>query len=247
MPIPALILFFTVLVLDLCWVTGVKLAASRAFPGAPARQMRWTMPARLIFVGLVVIEAAFGSSGILGRFDTMPPPFLLFMLLCLSVSAAVAFTGFGELLSRHLSFSALIGFQAFRILAELVIYLAHQQGLAPRALTFQGYNFDIITGLTALPLAWHLRSGRRSPGLIRAWNWMGIAFLAVILFIGITSMPVPFRVFMEEPSNVWVTTFPYVLLPGILVVAAFTGHLLALRKLALEGKREGKTFSAGST
>lgn len=52
-------------------------------------------------------------------------------------------------------------------------------------------------------------------------------------------MPTPLRLFMNEPSNIWVTGSPYVLLPGVLVVAAITGHLLVFRLLA-------RSHSAGS-
>ena len=47
-----------------------------------------------------------------------------------------------------------------------------------------------------------------------------MAALLNIGFIAMTSMPTPLRLFMSEPDNRWVAYFPYIYLPGILVVTA---------------------------
>ena len=68
------------------------------------------------------------------------------------------------------------------------------------------------------------------------WNVLGTALLATIVAIVILSAPLPIRVFTEGPTNVWVTRFPGVWLPAVLVQAALLGHLLVFRKLAREYK-----------
>ena len=68
------------------------------------------------------------------------------------------------------------------------------------------------------------------------WNVLGTALLATIVTIAILSAPLPIRVFTEGPTNVWVTGFPGVWLPAVLVQAALLGHLLVFRKLASEYK-----------
>jgi hypothetical protein len=69
---------------------------------------------------------------------------------------------------------------------------------------------------------------------ILIWNLFGLGLLINILSIAILSMPTPFRVFMNEPSNTIVTQFPVSLLPGLLVPLAYGLHFLSLRKLSLE-------------
>jgi hypothetical protein len=211
------------------FIGGVAIAAKRQRAPVAA----WTALATTLFLLQSSLNWGLAASGILGRFDRLPPPAVFFFLFNLGVAFFVAFSRLGDLLVRGLSYSALVGFQGFRLLAELLLYVALHEGLAPIALTIEGYNYDVVTAVTAIALGLHLRR-RTNLGLVRAWNWMGIAFLVVIAFIALGSMPTPFRVFMSEPSNLWVTTTPYVLLPGILVVAAVTGHLLVLRKLKRE-------------
>jgi hypothetical protein len=52
-----------------------------------------------------------------------------------------------------------------------------------------------------------------------------------IVTIAVLSMPTPFRQFMNEPANEIVATFPFVYLPGVLVVLAFAFHAFSLRQL----------------
>ena len=159
------------------------------------------------------------------------PPHLLLFLVAVAVSAVLlSRSPLGKLLSAGLPFAALVGFQGFRILAELALWSAHKEGLAPVQMTFEGLNFDILSGISAFVLApWLAR--RPSRPVIWAWNFGALALLLVIVGIAALSAPTPLRQFMNEPANTFVARFPYVLLPGVLVFAALVGHLLVFRKL----------------
>jgi hypothetical protein len=69
--------------------------------------------------------------------------------------------------------------------------------------------------------------------LVAGWNLVGFGLLVTIVTLSILSSPVPFRVFFDEPAVVWITTFPWVWLPTVMVTAALLGHLLVWRSLAL--------------
>lgn len=230
MAMSAWVLWLAVVVVGGFWILGVRGAAGVEFPGAPEKRTRWTLGAVLVFAAVIGVYSALALSGVLGRFEAFPPPVVPFFLSMIGLSGWIAFSKYGALLSRHTSFSWLCGFQAFRLLAETLIFLGVQEGIAPRQMSVEGYNFDLLIGLTAIPVALALRK-RPSRPLLLAWNLLGMGFLAVIAFIAMTSMPTRLRLFMGEPSNAWVTRFPYVLLPGVLVVAAIAGHLLVFRKL----------------
>lgn len=129
--------------------------------------------------------------------------------------------------------AALVGFQAFRLLPETLLVLAYEEGLAPVQMTVEGRNWDIISALLAagIYLQW-----RRSPVGVPRWaaigfSAVGLGLLANIVGIAVVSMPTPFRVFMNEPANTFVATFPYILLPTVHVTAALGGHVVILRKL----------------
>lgn len=183
-----------------------------------------------IFFALVFFVITAGESGLLSQLDRFPPPIMMFLVVLITTSFVVAYSPVGTTLIRHTPLHQLVEFQSFRLLAEMVIFLGNREGLAPNALCFTGYNFDLLIGASAMVLGVLLK--KRSHRLAtQLWSWAGIASLINIAFIAMTSMPNSLRLFMQEPSNLWVTFMPYTLLPGILVTAALTGQLLILRKL----------------
>jgi len=99
-------------------------------------------------------------------------------------------------------------------------------------MSFTGYNFDIVSGATALPLA--LLAWRRPlpRPLIALWNLTGQLLLIAIVIIAFAATPV-FRAFGDDQLNTWVTEFPYVWI-AVAVAAALFGHVVTLRKLMAE-------------
>lgn len=215
----AIVLLLTCVFIFCVWIRGIRKAAPS-----------WTIKGLFIFLVPTAIALSLGASGVLANFETFPPPFVFFFISLFILIFGIAYSPLGTLLARNLSFSALIGFQCFRIGAELLIYLAVQEGLAPIQMSVEGYNMDILPALTALPFALWIRK-HPSRFWISTWNWLGTLTLGIVLVVAVLSLPVPLRVFMNEPANLWVTTVPYILLPCVLVVAALTGHLLVYRKI----------------
>lgn len=161
-----------------------------------------------------------------------PPPFLLLMAPGLAIAFAIAFSPLGSRLVRHLGFAALIGFHSFRLPLEFLLYAFHAQGRLPEQMSFAGRNFDILTGISAILVAWLAAKGAAGRKTILVWNLVGFGLLLNIMAVAILSLPGPMRRFHEGPANELVLHFPYVWLPAVLVVAAFAGHLLIFRKLA---------------
>jgi len=96
-------------------------------------------------------------------------------------------------------------------------------------------DFDVITGLLALPVGYFLaRKKTFSPKLAIVFNIAGMLLLLNILVIAVLSMPTPLRYFMNEPSSGIVATFPYILLPGVLVPIAYGMHIFSFRQLLVK-------------
>lgn len=112
------------------------------------------------------------------------------------------------------------------------MHRAYEEGLMPVQMSYSGRNFDIVTGITAIIVAGLLLAGRMPAWGVRLWNWMGLALLLNVVVIANLSTPTPFRVFMNEPANVWITRAPFVWLPAVMVLTAFIGHIVIFRRLS---------------
>jgi len=123
----------------------------------------------------------------------------------------------------------LIGLQVFRAGVEIFLDLGYRAGFVPVQMTLEGRNWDVLTGLTALPVAWLVAKNRAPKWLIYGWNVMGLALLLNVMTIAALSMPTPLRQFHNEPANTFVAYFPYVWLPTYLVQVAWLSHLLIFR------------------
>jgi hypothetical protein len=170
-------------------------------------------------------------SGVLADFSARPPAFALLLSASLLLTCSLAFSAVGDRMVTVLGIVPLIAFQVFRLPVELFLHGMYQAGIAPVQMTYAGLNYDILSGLSApivAYLAWRGILGRRG---ILIWNLAGLALLATIVTVAILSAPFPFRQFHNEPANTFVTHFPYVWLPAVLVQAALLGHLLVFRWL----------------
>lgn len=178
------------------------------------------------------LTGALAASGTLARFDVLPPPMALMMATVLTLGVLIARSELGGALARGTPLWALVGLQAFRLPLELVMHQAAVDGVMPPELSYSGYNFDILTGASALVLAPLLASGR--VGLRWVWGWwaLGVAALGMIVFVAMASSPMV-RLFGDDPAhvNTWVLQVPYVWLPTVLVVVAIAGQGVVLRAL----------------
>ena len=216
------------LLLAAVFVAGVSSAARRAGVSRAARR-RQTLLAALGVAGFMGFFAVLALSGLLARFDLRPPPLLLWMLSTLGGALAVGLSPLGKRLANELPFVALVGFQAFRLPLELVMHRAATEHVMPTVMSFGGYNFDIVSGATALVLGLVLARRSVPRAVLVAWNLLGSVLLATIVTIAFLATPL-LRAFGDAELNVWITQFPYCWM-GVMVGAALLGHVLVARKL----------------
>ena len=208
-------------------------ALNIGLPGQDVRR-RTLKAAGLIVVWLSVFGATAGS-GMLARFGLRPPPLLVAMVAIVCGVLGFSLSRAGKFLASGLSLTALVGFQVFRLPLELVMHQAALAGVMPPQVTYTGWNFDIVTGSTAVVLAPLVSRGRAPRWLIIAWNLMGLVLVLVVMTIGFVSTPM-LRVFGDGASlNTWIAYFPFIWLPAVMVAAAIAGHVLVFRRLAAGG------------
>ena len=181
--------------------------------------------------------AATGLAAARGVLHFSPPPTMLVLFaLIFGAAIALAASRVGKQLAVGLPMAALVGYQSFRVVVELLLHRAYVEGLMPVQMSYSGRNFDIITGVTALALGAGLVRGSPPPWVVLGWNTLGLALLANVVTVAFLSAPTPLRVFMNEPANVWITRAPWVWLPAVMVFAALGGHLLVYRRLFVDRK-----------
>src|SRR5437762_4510717 len=206
--------------------SGVRAGLDRS------RVRRETAMATFLAAAWIALTGCAASAGWL-RF-TRPPTMIVLFVATFVVAITFAVSPLGRRVAMQLPLAALVGFQVFRVAVEVLMHRAYLEGLMPRQMSYSGRNFDIISGLTAAGVAAWLAAGGRSLRVVLAWNVLGTLLLANIVGVALLSAPTPFRVFMNEPSNVWISQAPWVWLPAVLVLAATAGHALIYRRLWLE-------------
>jgi hypothetical protein len=202
---------------------------------------------RRIFIGILLSLGAWvtligilASKHFFDDFSTLPPKFFIVLIVPLiTLLWATSRQSVKEILFQ-IPPQTILWLQSFRIFVEVLLWMLFVDNLLPVQMTFEGYNFDIISGLTA-PVAALIFYKTRSSTFLLIWNICGLGLLINIVTIAILSTPVPFRVFMNEPANTIVTQFPIILLPGVLVPLAYTLHILSLRQVL--AMRESKVVT----
>ena len=210
---------------------GLALARLAGDGGRLAR--RYTLGA----ITWLAFTAALATSGFLSSSDALPPPMAVLLVPLIALPIGLARSAAGTLLIERAPLAWLIGFNAFRVPLELVMHRAAAEGTMPPQMTYTGLNFDIVTGLSSIAVAWVVAQGYSPRWLIMAWNALGSLLLLNIVTIALASLP-QLRAFGSDPEyvNTWVAHFPFVWLPAGCVAAALFSHALLWRKLIRDAR-----------
>ena len=191
-------------------------------------------PAKFLLIFLLfwlIIQETLAYNGFFQNFDVLPPrtfafgplPFFILILLYL-----IFFRSF----LANMPLTVLTWIHVIRIPVELVLLLLSQNSLVPIEMTFEGRNFDILSGITA-PIVYFLafRKGNVNRPLLLIWNLIALALLVNVVTIAVLSFPSPFQMVGLDQPNIGVTYFPFVWLPSVVVPIVFFCHVISLWKL----------------
>ena len=215
-------------------IAMVVAALTVALVGRAGRQV--AMTAGVVVAVLLVAEYLLASGGVLRHWTQRPPPLLVAAVVPILLAVVTTLSRVGGRIAASTSFAAIIGIQAFRLPLELVMHQAAVSGLMPVQMSYSGRNFDILTGILAIPVALVSMQSRPPRMVIIAWNVVGTLLLVNILTIAVASTPI-FAAFGPDHLNTWVADAPYIFLPTVLVPAAVFGHALTWRKLSMKTGR----------
>lgn len=174
----------------------------------------------------LTLVAIVSSSGYFLDTKSAPPRFLFILLPALCLSVLI----YKKLIGNKTDIRYLLAIHSLRLPVELVLYQLFIRKQVPVEMTFEGWNFDIIMGLSAIVmLAYALLSGKRiNTWFLLVWNFAGLAFLTTIVTIAILSSPFPFQQLAFEQANVAILQFPFVYLPACVVPLVYMSHFLMM-------------------
>jgi hypothetical protein len=226
---PPFLLFGFILLPMLVAAVAVLGTAKALWDRKSTHWLEWVAAAAPI--GAMGMSWTLAVDGLIARFELRPPPLFALTLACVALWVGLAASKVGDAVSQ-LPLHALVGFHAFRFPLELLMHAAARADVMPPQMSFSGWNFDIISGVTALGMARLVALGRAPRALLLAWNALGSVLLLTIIVIAIASAP-PFLAFGTDRlhANTWVAFAPFVWLPTVLVAAACAGHVVLWRRL----------------
>jgi hypothetical protein len=183
------------------------------------------LPLWLLYVGLL------SYSGVVSNTALRPPgivyvafPAVLFVLLVFARSGA------GARIASAFPLWVIIGMQTFRIGVELLLHQLWVDGLAPRLVTYQGGNIDILIGSSAPLIAWISTRGRWGERLALGWNVVGLLTLANAIALSALTAP-GLNLIHSEVPNMAIGVFPFTYIAGFFAPLAMALHALSIRGL----------------
>jgi hypothetical protein len=217
------------------WIFALTTFAGVAFFLFAARQINVknaVLPT--LSIALLILLAVHALASLNGFYlvtKTVPPRFMLAPLPTTLILLAIIFV----FARNSFSFSGLRTLtllHIIRIPVELCLLWLYQNGQVPQLMTFEGRNFDILSGLTAPLVAWlAFRGGKVNKPLLIVWNLLALALLINIVTHAILSLDTAFQQFAFDRPNRGVLYFPFIWLPAIVVPIVFVSHIWSLWQL----------------
>lgn len=167
------------------------------------------------------------STSLTSRFPFLVIPPIVFL-------ASRFFTAKGKVYIDGLNLKGLTILHIIRIPVEITLLFLFLGSAIPEAMTFEGRNFDILSGLSA-PVVYYFAFVKRSLGrtAMIIWNIACMILLLNVVSSAVLSLPDRYLQFGFEQPNTGVGFFPFLLLPALLVPLVLFSSAAAIRQLVL--------------
>ena len=179
-----------------------------------------------------ILMTAVGLSGFLPDFETIPPRFLVGVVPPVLLIFFLFITRKGKAFIDQINLSSITYFSVIRIPVEITLALLYHHSAVSILQTFEGANFDILSGMTASVVA-YLVFTKKSWGnrALLIWNITALFLLITIIVISVLCAPGPFQQLSLDQPNIAIFYFPFNMLPSLVVPLVLFSHLVAIRRL----------------
>lgn len=196
------------------------------------RAAQWNKTVVYVLIAWLVLQAVVALTGFYTETRTVPPRFLFLVALPVLVIILLFITRKGKEFIDKLDIEFLTLLHVVRVPVEIVLFWLFTYKAIPELMTFEGRNFDIISGITA-PLVYYY--GFTTKGLSKRmmiiWNFICLGLLFNIVMHAIFAVPTNFQKLAFDQPNIGVLYFPFIWLPCCVVPLVLLAHLVSIRKL----------------
>ena len=180
----------------------------------------------------VFVVTVLTLQGFFLNFDSMPPRIFLFLGAMMLIITGLFVHPKSRTFIGQMPITTLTYLHIVRVPVEIVLWWLFIGGAVAESMTFQGVNYDILSGISA-PFAGLFFVGMKSMSKIAAiiWNLLTLVLLFNIVIRAIQATPYFYDANIYDQPNIAVFYFPYVLLPLFVVPVVFFCHIASFYQL----------------
>ena len=142
----------------------------------------------------IFFQAVLALGGFYQNYTSVPPRLVLFAIFPALCLVAVYFIFFRKNFIERLPLKQLTMLHVVRIPVEIVLLWLSIGSQVPVMMTFEGRNYDIISGILAPIAYWAaFRGGETRRGILAVYHALGLILLANIVSIAALSLPSPIQ------------------------------------------------------
>ncbi len=179
----------------------------------------------------ILVQGVIAYTGFYTVINTLPPRFALLILPAFVLIAVLFNTVKGKSFIDTFDQKWLTYLHVVRVPVELVLFWLYAAKYVPELMTFEGRNFDILSGLSAPVIAYLAFNKNLNRKILLFWNFICLALLFNIVINAILAAPSAFQMQAFDQPNVGVFYFPFVWLPCFIVPVVLFSHLACIRQI----------------
>ncbi|MBC7381366.1 MAG: hypothetical protein H7296_00035 [Bacteroidia bacterium] len=193
----------------------------------------------------LLLQSIISLTGFYTITKSLPPRFIFLLMPPLLAIIVLFATKNGQKFIDSLNPQFLTLLHVVRVPVELLLFSLFFYKTIPQLMTFDGRNFDVLSGLTA-PAIYYLGYYKKHIGkkIILIWNMVCIALLFNIVLNAIFAAPFPFQLQAFDQPNIAILYFPFIWLPGCIVPLVLFSHFAVIRQLIMN-KNNAEPVSFG--
>lgn len=185
-----------------------------------------------ILVAWMFLQSGLALSDFYLVSNSLPPRFVLLVFPSILFILLLLISRRGRIYIDSLNLKWLTLIHLVRIPVEIILFYLYISKCIPELMTFEGKNFDILSGMSVVPVFFFaFRRNRINKQLLVIWNFVALLLVLNIMFTGILSSPSPIQQLSFDQPNIAVLHFPFNLLPSIVVPLVLFSHIASLYKL----------------